>query len=167
MNLQDIPQRSLVLIDANIFLYAARNASQQCVELARSVARGEIFGIVASHTLTEIMHRLMVAEARENGWLTRNNPTRQLAEQPEKVIKLFRYEHSLRDLLTGGIRLEPLLREDFLTSLSVQKETGLLTNDSLLIAVARRLAIQAIASADKSFRKISEIVLYSPDDLTS
>jgi predicted nucleic acid-binding protein len=40
-----------------------------------------------------------------------------------------------------------------------------MTNDALLIAMAERLRIQAIASADEHFKGVRGILLYSPDDL--
>ncbi len=60
-----------------------------------------------------------------------------------------RYEGLLRDLLSIGLRLESLQHEDFLSALAIQRHSGLLTNDALLVAMATRLRIKSIASADR------------------
>lgn len=46
-----------------------------------------------------------------------------------------------------------------------KREFGLLTNDALLLAVADRLKIYSVASADKIFSSAPNFRLFSPDDL--
>ncbi len=165
MTLAQVPKGDILLIDANIFIYAALGKSKQCERFVERCAASEVSGIITSHILAEIAHRLMMAEARENGWISRSNPARDLAEQPERIKGLSRYENSIKNLLAMGIRFEPVHKEDFISALRVQREWGLLTNDALFVAVAERLRIQAIASADKTFSQVRGVILYSPDDL--
>ncbi len=47
----------------------------------------------------------------------------------------------------------------------IQREFGLMTNDALFIAVAERLRVKSIASADKGLSKVSGFLIYSPDDV--
>ena len=119
------------------------------------------------HVLAEIMHNLMTAEARENGWIKSPNPARQLAAQPELVKKLMRYEDFVRDILTIGFQLESLTHEDFLTAMTVQRRFGLLTNDALSVALALRLRVKSFASADKAFSRVQGLLVYAPEDLPS
>lgn len=165
MTLAQVPKGDILLIDANIFIYAALGKSRQCERLVERCAAGEVFATITSHILAEVTHRLMMAEARENGWIGRSNPARNLAEQPERIKTLSRYENSVKSLLAMGMRFEPVEKGDFIAALRVQREWGLLTNDALFIAVAERLRIQAIASADKTFAQVRGLILYSPDDL--
>ena len=165
MNLDQIPKNDIVLIDANIILYALRDKSAQCKRLIRRCVEHDTNGIITSHILAEVSHRLMLAEAHENGWISGSNPARRLAEQPERVKVLIRYEQAIKSLLAMGIYIEYLAKEDFLMMLRVQRESGLLTNDALLIACAERLRVQAIASADQQLSTVRGIILYSPDDI--
>ena len=165
MTLDQITQNDIVLIDANIILYALRDKSAQCKRLIRRCVERDVYGVITSHILAEISHRLMIAEAYEYGWISGSNPARRLAEQPERVKVLIRYEQAVKNLLATGIRLERLEKEDFLTMLRVQRDSGLLTNDALLIACAERLRVQAIASADQHLSTVRGIILYSPDDI--
>jgi predicted nucleic acid-binding protein len=165
MNLRQIPKSDVVLVDANIILYAARGVSTQCEQLLTRCSERDISCIIPSAQFAEVMHRLLVAEARDNGWVGGSNPTKQLSERPERIRSLFRYEQQLRNLLGAGLVLEPIIREDFVTAISLQRQFGLMTNDALLAACAGRLGIQSLASADKTFSQVRGVILYSPDDL--
>lgn len=166
MNLLDIKSGEWVVIDTNILVYANQQKSDECVQLMRRCAAQEILGIVPVPMVAELIHTLMLIEARENGWIERAKPVRALAERPEVVRRLSRYEISVREFLGIGMRIEPAVAIDLIETMNIQREFGLLTNDALLLAVARRLNCSAIASADKAFQSIQGIMAYAPDDLT-
>jgi len=165
MNPDHIPNEEHVIIDANVILYAVQQVSQQCKRLLLRCAGEEIKGILPAHILAEVMHQFMIAEARDNCWIKGSNPARQLSESPELVQKLTRYENMMRDLLAVGLQIEPLEQQDFLNALTVQRQYGLLTNDALMVAIAQRLRVEVLASADKIFSRLKEMHVYSPDDL--
>jgi predicted nucleic acid-binding protein len=54
---------------------------------------------------------------------------------------------------------------DILEALNIQREFGLLTNDALLLAVARRLNCSAIATADAAFQSVTGFAIYVPEDV--
>jgi len=126
MNLFQIPQQQPIIIDANIFVYAIQKSSQQCVKLLEKCANDEVYGIITTHILAELKHVLMLAEARDLGLIKGANPAKQLSEQPQKLKVLNRYESLIRDLLSIGLQLESLQREDFLTAMTLQRQYGLL-----------------------------------------
>ena len=165
MNLLKIPAGQPVLIDTNIFIYANQKASGQCIKLLERCAGNEVLGILPTHILAEIMHVLMLAEARDIGIIKGSNPARQLTENPQVVKSLNRYESLIRDLLAFGLQLESLQREDFITAMSLQRQYGLLTNDALFLAIATRLRVTAIISSDAVFKNVQGIIHYSPDDI--
>jgi predicted nucleic acid-binding protein len=165
MNLAAIRKGDLVLLDANIIIYAITNSSAQCRTLLTRCATGDVQGIIGGQQLAEVVHRLMLAEARENGWITGGNPARQLAGQPERIRRLSRYEDAVKGLIATGVRVEPVQREDFFQAMSIQRQAGLMTNDALMAAVADRLRVEAIASADKTLTNVRGLVIYQPDDL--
>ena len=164
-NLDRITEMEILLIDANILLYAIRRESSQCERLLTRCAKGEITAILSSHILAEIMHQLMVAEARDCQWIKGPNPAKQLSGLPERVRALRRYEELVRDILGFGLQIEPVIQEDFITAMEVQRQAGLLTNDALLVALGKRLRVTSIASADKAFSRAQGFLLYVPDDI--
>lgn len=165
MRIKDIPVGSAALTDANILVYANQQKSKECMDLVTRCADLEITVLLTTHIFSEIMHALMLNEARSRGLLTGNNPARKLSEKPTLIQSLTDYQNKARKIITAGFIIEPVVREDFFSALTIQKQYGLLTNDSLLIAAAHRLGIKAIASADKAFRNIPSIDLYEPGDL--
>lgn len=167
MNLRRIPKQQTVIIDTNILFYAAQRNSMQCVEVLERSASGEISGIIPVHILAEFIHVLMLAEARDLELIKGSNPAKQLSQAPNKVKALYRYEGLIRDLLSIGFRIETIEKADFFTAISIQRLHGILINDALLIAVAKRLRVSAVASADIIFEDIKDISLYKPDDIKS
>jgi predicted nucleic acid-binding protein len=164
-NLTLIPDGEYVLLDANILIYAIRKVSNQCELLLARCARNEISGIIPAHILAEIMHQLMLAEARDCGWIKGSNPARQLAMLPERIRLLTRYQELIKDITGIGLVIEPLIREDFNMAMAIQQQAGLLTNDALLAATGERLRVTVIATADAAFERVNGISAYYPDDL--
>jgi len=114
--------------------------------------------------VAELVHALMLIEARENNWIERANAARALAERPDLVRRLTRYEIQMREFFGIGLRIEPAGAADILEAMRIHKEAGLLTNDALLLAVARRLNCEAVASADKAIAQAPGFRVFSPAD---
>lgn len=165
MKLSEIHNDELVVIDTNILVYANEQRSQQCVQLLQRCSRDEVTGIVPMPMVGELMHTLMLIEARENGWIDRPNPSRVLSEKPDRIRRLTNYEKQMHQFFGIGFRLESIVMIDFIESMRIRREFGLLTNDSLLAAVARRLNCDAVATADKAFQRLTGFGVYAPDDL--
>lgn len=159
-----IPDGSRVLVDANILLYAVTGRSEESVRLLRRCAEGGVEGVLTTVILGEFNHRRMLQEAQALG-LASSNPARALAERRELVRRLGRYAVEVRDLLDGGLRVEPVLTEDFPVALELQRTLQVLTNDSLNLAAAARLGIGLCATADRTLRAPRGIVLHHPSDL--
>lgn len=164
MKLDDILGGSRVFVDANIFIYALQGRSMNCRKFLERCDGGSIEAMITTTVLAEISHRRMVQEAQQMG-VNVNNPSRYLSQKPHLVRQLANYADEIRDLLDGGLTIEMVRSEDFLVALELQKQYGLLTNDSLNLAVARRLGIHEIATADAGFNPVQGIIVYEPGDL--
>ncbi len=165
MKLPKIEDGEIIVLDTNILVYANQQKSEQCAQLLSRCARREVQGVVPMPVVAELMHALMLIEARENGWIKGTNPSRALGEKPERVRRLTNYERQMREFFAIGLRLEPASSLDILEAMNIQREFGLLTNDSIIVAAARRLNCTAIASADRAFRPLKKFNIYSPSDL--
>jgi len=165
MTLAQIPEGDWVVIDTNILIYANQGQSADSVEFLRRCASGMLQGLIPVPMVAELVHALMLIEARENNWIERQNPSRALAARPDLVRRLTRYEIQVREFFGIGLRIEPALAGDILEAMRIQRETGLLTNDALLLAVARRLNCSSIASADKTIAAAPGFTVYAPMDV--
>jgi len=164
MNLEDIRDGATVLVDANILLYARRGSSTRCREFLVRCDRKAVSGVITTVILAEFCHRQMVIEAQATG-VAASSPVRTLGRNPAKVRQLGSYAADVRNLLGGGLHIEAVGPADFPVALEIQKQHGLLTNDALNLAVARRLEIHEIATADSDFDDIQGCIAYQPDDL--
>jgi predicted nucleic acid-binding protein len=166
MNPDDISRGSLCVLDTNIVIYAEQGLSAQAQRVLRRVAAREITGILPQPAWQELIHRLMLTEALKVGAITAGNPARQLAEKPETVARLALYRDKVKALVEMGIGFEACTRKDLLEdALRIQERYGLLTNDSVLLAVAMRLKADAFITADKDFDPVKEIAVFSPTDV--
>ncbi len=164
MNLDDIPNGSAVMLDANVIIYAKRGVSDQCRRLLARCAGGELRGLVAAIAVAEFCHRRMMQEAQSLG-LAASNPARDLDQDRALLTRLSRYRRDVEDLLSGDLTVVSLETEDILKALELQRMYGLLTNDSLQLAAAIRAAVSIITSNDPHFDRIPEVTVYKPTDL--
>jgi predicted nucleic acid-binding protein len=165
MNLPDILNGATVFVDANIFIYAVERRSPQCRQLLDRIDGEAVRAFSSSIVLAEVCHRRMVNEAKGAGLISGTNPARLLGKKPGGVQGLNIYAQNVRDLLDSPIVFEPIRPEDSYVALELQKQHGLLTNDSLNLAVSRRLGLQELATADTSFDGVQGIIVYKPGDV--
>jgi predicted nucleic acid-binding protein len=166
MSLDDIPGGSLCVLDTNILIYAEQRASLQAERLMRRIEEQDVTGVLPQPVWQETMHRLMIIESIMRGHIRGPNPARQLAEKPDVVKNLTVYRDKVRALVSLGLRFEPCYENDLLgKAVEIQERHGLLTNDSLIAAIALRLEADALVSADTRFQAIKELRTYAPSDL--
>ena len=165
MNLLDILNGTAVFIDANIFIYAVERRSPQCRALLDRSDSEAVHAFSSAIVLAEVCHRRMINEAREAGFISGGNPSRLLAAKREAIPQLNIYADNVRDLLDSAITFESVHPQDLYVALELQKQHGLLTNDSLNLAIAKRLGIQGIATADTNFDNVQGLIVYKPADI--
>jgi predicted nucleic acid-binding protein len=61
--LTNLPRRSEVVIDANIFVYASLEVSRQCTEFLSRCSVEDVLAITTTDVVSDVCHRLMLAEA--------------------------------------------------------------------------------------------------------
>jgi predicted nucleic acid-binding protein len=166
MNLDDIPRGSHCVLDTNILIYAEQRASRQAERLMRRIEEQDVTGVLPQPVWQETIHRLMIIEAIMLGHIRGPNPARQLAEKPDVVKKLTMYRDKVGALITLGLGFEPCQENDLMDkAFEIQERDGLLTNDSLIAAIALRIKADLLVSADTRFQTIKEIQVYAPSDV--
>jgi predicted nucleic acid-binding protein len=165
LTLDALSDGSRVFVDANIFVYHFTAASASCRRLLARCAAGDVQGITALPVLLEVAHRLRIIEAQQDQLVGGSNPGQKLARSPGIVRKLHRYEEWTLAIPKMGLEVVEVTYPDFVASLAVRRATGLLTLDSLVVAVMRRLRFAHLASADRGFRGVGGLSLLAPDDL--
>ncbi len=164
MNLDDITNGSTVFIDTNVLLYARTGQSVRCRQLVSRCNTRAVNGVISGFVVAEFCHRRMMQEAQAGGRAS-SNPAKALAGKPEMVRQLSVYADDVRALLGGELALIEAEKTDFAVALELQRQFGLLTIDSINLAVARRLGINEIATADAHFDHIQGLIVYKSGDL--
>ncbi len=153
-----------MLVDTNVLIYGRTRRSVQCSRLLERLDDGAVSGVITSFILAEYCHRRMVQEAQSSG-LAGSNPARQLSRRPERIRRLSRYAGEVRLLLASSLKVETPDEIDFAVALELQRNHGLLTVDSINLAIAQRRGIRGIATADAGFEAVQGCIVYRPDDL--
>ncbi len=167
MNLDQIPDGSLCVLDTNVLIYAEQGVSVQAQRLLGRIERGELLGVLPETVWQELTHKLMLAEALTLGKIKGGHPARQLSRKPEVIKRLTLYKEKVKALVTLGLKFETCTQADLIESaFHLQSRHGLLTNDSVILAVALRLNADALVSADERLRSVKEVKVYSPSDLS-
>ena len=165
MLLDQIAAGSRVFIDSTIFIYHFTGASADCKQFLERCEGGDLKGVTSVVVLAEVAHRLMMVEAVSRGSLTTGNVVRKLRAKPELVARLETYREQVERIPLMGVAILPLDMRTLLHSHAVRKEYGLLVNDSLVAAAAALSGIQALASADADFERVTELETYEPGGL--
>lgn len=165
MTFSDLKRGDSIFIDANIFIYTFGARSNECKEILLKCAKGELRGYTLTSILSEVLHRLMIAEAIEKGYITTKNPVKSLRENPEIIKGLSTYSRNVEQIGKMNIKIIPLTNELIVKSSKVRRNYGLLTNDSLVITAMKDFGLSKIATNDTDFNHIKWLQVYSPSDL--
>ena len=162
--LPNLPDRTFVCVDANIFVYALAGQSAQCRQLIERCVREEVTGVVLFETVNEVTHRFMIAEAVAKGVITAGG-AKALRGKFQQIPALTEDWRHTERMLALNLLFAPVNEIIIRTAQAVRQEAGLLTNDSLLVAAMREYGLSYLASNDSDFERVSGITVFKPIDL--
>ena len=159
-----LPTGARAVIDANIFVYAFRERSAQCEGLLARCRAQEVFGVTTLEVVNEVCHRLMLAEAVEEGIIGRPLAAL-LAGKDDSIARLRRYWTMTTKILEMNLAVLALEEPRARRGQQVRISCGLLTTDSLLVAAAVENSITNLVTLDSDFDHIAGLTVYKPTDL--
>lgn len=165
-NLGSIPTGANIVIDANIFVYGLTGKSAECVSFLNRCSTEEVYGVTLFEVVHEATHEFMRAEGRTKGLYTDvKKAAKFLMAHPEEVKKLTGYWTNAKRLLALNIVFLPM-ESDIVTGAQIERlNSGLLTNDSIIVSAMREYGISHIATSDKAFDTVAGISVFAPADL--
>jgi predicted nucleic acid-binding protein len=163
-SLPNLPDRSFVFIDSNVFIYALTAQSAQCRQLFERCLREEVTGIALFETVNEVTHRFMIAEALSNGLITAGG-ARALRNKFQQIPTLTDYWLNTQRMLALNLLFMPVNETIIRNAQAVRQEAGLLTNDSMIVAGMREYGLSFLASNDSDFERVRDITVFKPTDL--
>ncbi|MDP2941779.1 MAG: type II toxin-antitoxin system VapC family toxin [Candidatus Omnitrophota bacterium] len=166
MKLNEIKSGESVFIDTNIFLYHFTGVSKHCREFLMRCESKDLFGATGFTILSELCHRLMIAEAIRRGFISASRPAIQLQKKPEAIKKLSEYSACVMNIITWGIKVVQPPEDILMESQAYRTQFGLLTNDSFIPIYMKQANINKLATNDRIFSRIPTLHTYSPSDIT-
>jgi predicted nucleic acid-binding protein len=162
--LTQLPDGTTVFIDANIFVLAGSTGAIgiQCQELLSRVRQGLVQAFTATFVIAEVTHRVMVNEARDQLQRSARETVEYLQQNPAFIRSLMRHLAVASDIGQTGVDILPLTVKNLHASKAYRRDYGLLTNDSLIVAVMRNQKLRHLASHDGGFDRVSGLQLWSP-----
>jgi predicted nucleic acid-binding protein len=154
-----------VFVDANIFVYhfapdPVFRAS--CGQLLQRIENQEINGFTSTAILSEVAHRLMTIEARTVfGWSSGKVAFR-LKQNPSAIQCLSGFRKSIEQIVQSRIRVLSIPPSFVVTAAGLSQQTGLLSNDALIVAVMQAHGLTNLASHDSDFDRVPGITRYGP-----
>ena len=111
--------------------------------------------------MSEVAHNLMAIEAATLfGWKSKAVP--RLKQQPDKVKQLTRFLQAIQQTPQLGIQVLTIAPTLIDSAAAVSQQTGILTNDALIVAVMQANGLTKLASNDPDFDLVPGITRYSP-----
>ena len=163
-----IPNGSDLLIDTNVFVYGLTSKSAQCKTLLERCSKEEVTGITLYEVIHEATHDFMRGEARAKGLFTAAaKGAKYLAANPGQVKLLVDYWTNVKRLLALNLVFLPMEQDIVVGAQTERVNTGLLTNDSIIVAAMREYGVTRIATNDSQFDTVPGISVFSPTDVTA
>jgi len=169
-DLATLPSGTSVFVDTIIFDLHFRNRSATCTAFVERIARGEISAFVNTQVLSDLLHKLMLAEAQLKG-LIPNRSARELRDKltTDRTImgNLTAYQVQFENTLAIGIRVLSVTGKLLRESKKERVTHGLMVGDSLHLCNMNRCAVPIcnIVTNDGDFNHIANIVVWEPLDV--
>jgi predicted nucleic acid-binding protein len=169
-DLANIPSGSSVFVDTNIFVYHFTGRSPSCTAFFRRIAAEDIKAYVNTEVLSDLLHRLMLAEAHHLRLIRRANPSDMktcLQFDRTAIQRLPHHQEMLESVWNMGTKILNVTKTLLVKSKRERYTHGLMTNDSLHLGsmVYHRNPIANIATNDKDFTHIPGIIVWEPADV--
>lgn len=169
-DLATLPSGTSVFVDTIIFDLHFRNRSATCTAFVERIARGEISAFVNTQVLSDLLHKLMLAEAQLKGLI----PHRSAKELRDRLTtnrtimgNLTDYQVQFENTLAIGIKVLSVTGKRLRESKKERMTHGLMVGDSLHLCNMNRCAVPLcdIVTHDGDFNHVADIVVWEPMDV--
>ncbi|HVB22109.1 MAG TPA: type II toxin-antitoxin system VapC family toxin [Ktedonobacteraceae bacterium] len=176
-DLKDLPHGTEVFVDTNIFHYHFERRSDTCTAFLLRVAQREITAYVNVQILSDLLHKLMLAEAVNRHYVNDDDAgqlkrylgnCRTNAQGP----RLEDYQTQFENILKIGLRVLPMNENLLKDTIRERKKYYLMVGDSLHLGTMNRrrvknreVPLQHIVTHDKDFMFVPDLTIWKPFDI--
>jgi predicted nucleic acid-binding protein len=165
MTFADLVKGDSLFLDANTLVYHFEphpTLGSLCTQLLLRIEQQELIGCTSTHVLTEVAHRLMMIEASLLPGVGRTNIRKRLQQKPAVVQQLTQFRKALEEVLQGSLHVHTVAPASVVEAAKISQQTGLLSNDALIVAVMEANTLTKLASADSDFDRVPWLTRYAP-----
>jgi predicted nucleic acid-binding protein len=171
-DLAALPAGTRVFVDTNIFDLHYRGKSATCSAFINRVAGGEVVAYVNTQVLSDLLHKLMLAEAYAKGLISRRQASAlkaKLKADRALVARLTDYQTQFENTLAIGLRVLRISQKILVETKTERAAHGLMTGDSLHLGNMNRhpIPLQDIVTYDGDFAHIPRLTVWEPMDVIS
>ncbi|HET6573300.1 MAG TPA: type II toxin-antitoxin system VapC family toxin [Fimbriiglobus sp.] len=165
MTFADLAVQNHIFLDANTLVY--HFASHQVFgpaanQLMTRIENQDLGGYTSTHILSETAHRLMMIEAATlPGWKQTKVKLR-LLQQPSALQNLSLFRRAIEAVLQSRIQTLTIAPSLVVSAAGISQQSGLLSNDALIVAVMQAHGLCQLASNDPDFDRVPGITRYAP-----
>ncbi len=125
------------------------------------IENGEVVGFTSTAVLSELAHRLMTFEAATLfGWPSKI--VDHLKQNPAAVGQLTRFRQAVAEVPRVNVKTLTIAEALVEVATAVSQQTGLLSNDALIVAVMQANGLTRLASHDGDFDRVPGLIRYAP-----
>ena len=165
-DLAHVPSGTSIFVDASVLALHFTGHPElgpPCRDFLERCASGEIEGYTPVIAASETIHRVMVNEARTKlGFTTSSETVNYLKRHPEVVKDLRQHLAVASKIYRLGIKILSVSYKDLHHSKRVRQQYGLLTNDSLIVAVMQRRRLHHLATHYRDFVRLPTLHVWQP-----
>ena len=167
-----LPEGSRVFVDTNILFLHFRGHSATCTAFIDRIAAGEVIAYVNTQVLSDLLHKLMLAEAYHRGIIEKLRAVelkQVLAKDRALGATLVDYQTSFENVLAIGLKVLRITRKLLVDTRGERRNHGLMTGDSLHLGNMNRhdAPIRDIVTNDGDFAHIPGVALWQPEDVVT
>ena len=169
-DLASLPAGTSIFVDTNIFSLHFQGRSVTCSAFINRIAQGEIIAYVNTQVLSDLLHKLMLAEACAKKFIGKQSAAqlKALLKSNRSVARgLVNYQTQFENTLSIGLKVLRITRSLLVKTKIERCNHGLMTGDSLHVGNMNHHPIQIrdIATYDGDFVHISSITVWGPLDV--
>jgi len=169
-DLAQIPSGTNVFVDTNIFYLHFRGSSISCTAFIERIARGEIEAYVNTAVLSDLLHKLMLHEAKQKGLiaaLKAKDLRDHLRRNRNAIGTIPDHQAQFEQTISGGIAVLQVSPKLLKETKRERITHGLMTNDSVHLGnmLYKREPLADIATNDADFEHITDITVWKPTDV--
>jgi len=170
-DLTDAPSGTHIFVDASVLALhftGHPDLGPPCLDFLERCVSHEIKGYTSVIAASETIHRVMISEACANLRLATSSEAVNYLKKHPGAVKGLRQHLAVAGMIYRlGLEILPVTYKDLHRSNQVRQQYGLLTNDSLIVAVMQRYRLHHLATHDRDFARLSTLHVWRPIPLSS